>query len=222
MTGIEQATLSWQPGPRNPSLDEGEIHVWRADLDLPDWPPADALPPDEQARAARLSEPTARRWVASRWALRTVLSRYLDEHPASIAIRIDPHGKPVLAEDPPRLHFNLSHSSDLALIAVCRDHEVGVDVERIRPRRNLMRLAERVLAEDAAEAVLNAPVDTRLTVFHEAWTRHEAALKCLGSVHPDVPLAPRPTFCSLQPRPGYVGALAGGALATRPPRLISL
>lgn len=130
------------------------VQIWRAALDDPGWPGAGALPPAERERAERfLRKQAARRWVASRWALRRVLGECLEVPPAAVKLEIASNGKPRLAEWP-GLKFNLSHSQGLALVAVA-EREVGIDVERIRPKR---------------------PAG-----FYAAWARREARLKCLGA-----------------------------------------
>lgn len=123
---------------------------------------------------------------AARWALRGVLSRYLDEDPAAIELRLGERGKPMLADPDAALHFNLSHSGELALIAVCRDREVGVDVQRMRRRRGRERPAE----------------------FYAEWTKREAIAKCHGvglwAPLPDAPV----TVSELAIDPGYAAAIA--------------
>jgi 4'-phosphopantetheinyl transferase len=109
-----------------------------------------------------------------------ILARYLERDPARIELRRGEHGKPALAGDPQGLRFNLSHSGPLALVAVTKGREVGIDVERHRRRSNLQRLAERALDRDSAAAVAAAAPDARLRVFYEAWTRREAIAKCTG------------------------------------------
>lgn len=129
------------------------VHIWRADLDDPGWPGAAGLPAEERERAERfLREQVRRRWVASRWALRRVLGDYLQAAPAAIRFEIGEYGKPRLAGGAGP-HFNLSHSESLALVAVA-EREVGVDIERIRPKRT--------------------------ADFYADWARREARLKCLG------------------------------------------
>jgi 4'-phosphopantetheinyl transferase len=116
-----------------------------------------------------------------REALREILSRYLGEEPAAISLRLAEGGKPELAEPGSELRFNLSHSGELALVAVALGREVGVDVERIDRRRDVLKLAERWLGADAAAAVRAAPAQERIEVFYAAWTRHEALVKCIGT-----------------------------------------
>ena len=189
---MERSVDSWEPGIQQPPAPANEIHVWRAE-------------PDRQ-----------------RGALRKVLARYLDEDPAEIELREGPHGKPALADPSSPLRFNLSHSGDLALVAVTQGREVGIDVERIRPRRHLPRLADRALDPAAAATVRAAPPATQPVVFHEAWTHREAVAKCLGtSLWGPMPASPI-AVAQLDPGPGYAAALAVSGDAVPPMRLLSL
>jgi 4'-phosphopantetheinyl transferase len=153
--------LEFTPAPDSPDLRDGEVHVWRTVLGT----------------------------VPASLTLRRVLALYMDEPAEEIEFIEGEHGKPRLAAETPRLAFNLSHSGDLALVAVARDREVGVDVERVKPERDLVALAERALAPEEAAAVRDAVEPERARLFYELWTQHEARLKCLG-----LGLAARPTW----------------------------
>lgn len=159
-----------------------ELHVWRVELDSQGWAGAGNLPSAERDRAEAIERPRARRrWVASRWALREVLGSYLGEEPAGIELRFGERGKPMLAESDASLRFNLSHSGELALIAICEGREVGVDVQRLGSR----------------------PLD-----YCADWTRREAVAKCHGSGL-WAPLPDRPvTVSELDPGPGFAAAVA--------------
>jgi 4'-phosphopantetheinyl transferase len=187
-----------------------EIHVWRAQLDSREWPCADRLPAPERQRAARLLSSRGRsRWVAARWALREVLGRYLDEEPAEIGLRLARRGKPMLAASSSPLRFNLSHSGGRALVAVTWEREIGVDIEQIAPRRNLLALARRALEPAQAQAIAELPPADRLAAFHAAWTRHEAIAKCLGTGLWAPPTAAEETAVSgLDVGPGFAAAIA--------------
>ena len=103
------------------------------------------------------------------------------EQPAAeIDLELSDNGKPQLRNGD-RVEFNLSHSNGLALIAVAEGREVGVDVELIEPKRDLVALAERALPQEDAVTVREANEPERPTLFYAAWTRHEARLKCLGT-----------------------------------------
>src|SRR5689334_24773529 len=102
--------------------------------------------------------PSAEREEAGR-AVREIVAAYLEASPDAIRIVTGEHGKPELADG--TLRFNLSHSGDLALVAVARERDVGVDVERIDARRDGLALAYRALDADGAAAVRAAPAADR-------------------------------------------------------------
>ena len=170
-----------------------------------------SAPPADEVHVLRL--PSAERAEAAR-ALREVLAAYLEAAPEAIRIVAGEHGKPELADG--GLRFNLSHSGDIALVAVARERDVGVDVERIDGRRDVLALAERALGADAAAAVRAAPATDRVAVFHRGWTRREAVAKCAGtglSTRP--PDAPRQVI-DLDVGEDYAAALAvAGAAPVR-------
>lgn len=197
-----------------------EIDLWSAQLDSVGWSAADRLPADERERAARLHSPLGRkRWVAARWSLREVLGRYLDEDPAEIELRLAEQGKPMLAAPSAPLRFNLSHSGDRALVAVAWEREVGVDIERIAPRRNLVALARRALAPEEAEAIAAVPPPDRPAAFHAAWTRREAIAKCLGTGLWAPPVKGVETAASsLDAGPGFAAAIAVTGSDLPPPQ----
>jgi 4'-phosphopantetheinyl transferase len=195
-------------------LQPGQVHVWRAELGAGDaW--QSLLSPDEQARADRLVGPEPRRrFLAARGILRSLLSRYLRNEPDAIAFRYGARGKPELANS--NLRFNLAHSNDLAVYAVTRDGEVGIDVEAIRPLPDLEDLACRYFSPREADRLLRLPAAERAVAFFHCWVRKEAYLKGLGqglSVPADqVETWPGPppsgALMDLDPRPGFVAALA--------------
>ena len=218
-------------------LGEDEIHVWCAELD----PPGGAaerlgaiLSPDERTRAARFClERVRSRFVVCRGVLRTILGRYLGGAPEGLRFVYGDRGKPALA--PPEgtdLRFNVSHSDGLALFAVARGREVGVDVERLRPLPRVERIAERFFSLPERKALLELPPERRAEAFFTCWTRKEAYVKARGEGlgHPldqfAVSLVPgeaarlwaagdgdereiaRWSLDALVPAPGYVAALA--------------
>jgi 4'-phosphopantetheinyl transferase len=190
------------------TLSAGEVHIWRARLDSDRWLTADRLPGEERDRAAALHPGARQRWVAARWALREVLGRYLGQEPAAIELQVGVHGKPMLAGDPECLRFNLSHSRDLALIAIAGRQEVGVDVEWIDPLRDVLALARRALDPSEARRVTESPLQEKPTAFHAAWTRREAVAKCLG-VGLGVPLPESGVaVLAIAVDPGFTAAVA--------------
>lgn len=181
----------WSVAPADLSLQQGEVHVWRAPLDRqPERPLAQTLSADEQQRAARFHfEADRRRFVAGRGFLRAVLARYLHIEPGEIRLSYEEQGKPALPGDEGlgAIRFNLAHSGELALCAVAR-REVGIDLELIRPVPDSAQIAERYFSMRERAAFHSRPQERWDEGFLRQWTRKEAYLKARGcglSLEPD-------------------------------------
>src|ERR1700682_1053572 len=112
------------------------VELWSVLLDRvgDDWARLyDSLSNDEKLRADRMRfDRDRRRFVVARFALRETLARHLDTPAREVRFRYGPQGKPEI-EGHEGLHFNVSHSRDLAIIAVAPGCRVGVDVEFVFP-----------------------------------------------------------------------------------------
>lgn len=89
---------------------------------------------NEQVKAARFRFDKDRtRFIIVRSILRTILGHYLGEKPKEIKFDYNQCGKPLLYADISEslIRFNLSHSHEIALIAVAQNRDIGVDVEYI-------------------------------------------------------------------------------------------
>jgi len=151
------------------------VDVWVVPVDCAaDW----LIPtPAEAERAARfVSEPLRRRYLRAHAALRAILQTYTG---APLDFGVAEHGKPYLPAEP-ELEFNLSHSHEMALVAVSRDVAIGVDVERLRPMQECMAIAERFFPPVDAAALGDVPPAAREGEFFRRWTRIEAKLKARG------------------------------------------
>lgn len=179
----------------------GDIHLWLLDLSLDGDQLAslrDQLSNEEQKRADRLLLPAVRRqFIIARGMMRRILAAYLSAHPRKLAFSYGPHGKPSLS--PPhdnRFQFNLSHSGDLAILAVNLELPIGVDIERTKPERDFLKLAERFFSAVERSKLRHLPQDHVMDAFYACWTRKEAYLKAIGTglatpLHAfDVTLAP--------------------------------
>jgi 4'-phosphopantetheinyl transferase len=143
---------------------------------------------EDKRRARFTRERDGLIWARSRALLRTLLGRYLETDPVEVRILAGPHGKPFV--DPRGqgrgLHFNLSHSGELALYAFSAHGAVGVDVEVLRepsrrPSTDPVALAARVLGAEAAAGLEALPPQAREHELLRLWTRHEAELKRRGT-----------------------------------------
>src|SRR5438445_488018 len=109
--------------PANLSLEEDEIHVWRAHLGLARERLerlARTLSPDEQTKAARFHFARDRdHYIAGRGWLRSILGNYLATKPGQLRFSYNPYGKPELESPANRgaLRFNLAHSRGLARVS---------------------------------------------------------------------------------------------------------
>lgn len=190
----------WRAPPALP-LGATSVHVWRISLRVGD--PAALLPflsPDEAVRASRfIFERDANAFIIAHAMLRRILAEYLSVVPQSLAFITGPFGKPAISGPPDAggLEFNLSHSGDLALVAVSRGSPLGVDIERLDARIEHLELAEQFFSPAERAALRSLPADeARTQGFFNAWTRKEAYLKATGHGitrglhHFDVTLAP--------------------------------
>ncbi len=196
-------TGSAMPGGLN-----GDVHAWLVDLndqdELPDrWPLLDG---DETARARRFVFAADRnRYVAAHAALRLILSGYLAVPPGTIRYRTTGNGKPCLDADRPAVRFNLSHSGNMALVAVS-DAEVGADIERMNPDRSYLGVAERFFSpvDQARLRGSTKPVE----LFYTLWSAREAVLKASGAGL----FEPFDPFTCVEGRPGPDGRLPADGL----------
>jgi 4'-phosphopantetheinyl transferase len=187
------------------------------------------LAADERARAERFYfEPHRQRYARTHAASRLLIARYLGAAPAALVIAPDAGGRPILPSPAARLHFNLSHSGDVALVAVASSAPVGVDVEVVRDVPDFAAIARRHFAPTEVEHLLRLAPAEQLAGFYVTWTRKEAFVKALGLglSHPlDAFCTGRPdrppdlrhtggaaysdwTMADLAPAPGYKAAVA--------------
>jgi len=108
--------------------------------------------------------------------LRQLLSQYLERPAHTLRWDKAAHGKPFLVDGACR--FNLTHSENVAALAVSPQAELGLDVEDRTRRVDFFALGKRFFAAPEAEALLQA-ADPR-HFFFEVWTAKEAYIKALG------------------------------------------
>lgn len=226
----------WKTAPKQLELSDQNIHVWRADLNLPQArikQLVDILSSDEIDRANRFHfEKDRKRFIAGRGILRSLLSRYLDLDPRALQFAYSDRGKPSLFTDTPEnIDFNLSHSNELVLYAFARNAAIGVDIEYLRQMSDIKQLAKRFFSLREYEAIAQLPPSEQQRAFFQAWTCKEAFLKAKGDglagglEKVEVSLAPGETakllsisedkqaalgwsLYQLTPHPDYMAALA--------------
>lgn len=162
-----------------------DVHVWTVLIEAVRSPArlAKLLSPDERARADRFrAESDRRRFMICRGILRSLLSRYLNDAPETLAFRHGPYGKPALrsAANAPDIRFSVAHCRDRALFAVTLGREVGVDVECVHTDRPTDEIADRFFSPHETAAIRALPAADRRFAFFRLWTRKEAFLKARG------------------------------------------
>ncbi len=165
-------------------MEPDRVDVWRLPLDVADDLSArlaGLLDDVEAARADRFRYPLhRRRFIARRAMMRMVLARHLGCAPREIAYDLGEHGKPELC-GARSLRFNLSHSHELALLAVTdRDDDIGVDLEKHLGRRADRDSARRFFSEQEMRALDPLSGSQFTAAFFKCWTSKEAFVKALG------------------------------------------
>ena len=126
----------------------------------------------------------ARRFAVGRAILREMIGALQSVPPSSVRLVDGVHGKPALARGSTKapLWFSVAHCDDLLLVALSREGDVGVDVERTRPIDCWERVADRTLAPAERAHLLRAVErgEDADRVFLRHWCRVEAELKAIG------------------------------------------
>jgi 4'-phosphopantetheinyl transferase len=228
---------AWPMPAASPRLDRDDVHVWRCWLDQPNGR-LDAfstvLSPEERVRAGRPYRESGRRHaVVARGFLRLVLAGYVGIAAEALEFVYGAKGKPSFAEtvENADVRFNLSHSGEVAILAVARGRDLGADVEHLRLISDYANIAARFFSPaENAELLARWSADP-MRGFFTCWTRKEAYIKATGmglsqplagfdvAIAPDEPArllrverdaseTARWTFGTFEPAPGYLGAVA--------------
>lgn len=159
------------------------VRIWHIPLDPGPQLVArclDLLDGAERGQISRFASPElARRYTVAHGAAREVLGTLLGAQPAALRYRVGRWGKPEL-DGYPGLHHNLSHSDEVALLAVSAHQAVGVDVERLRPSLRARALADRYFLPAEARALARRPTAEQPWWYQRFWTRKEACGKASG------------------------------------------
>ncbi|MEO6967682.1 MAG: 4'-phosphopantetheinyl transferase superfamily protein [Rhodanobacteraceae bacterium] len=227
---VESDFVMAEPAAVASLLDDDSIHLWR-------------LPYRRAQRRAPLC---------------ALLAAYLGIDAGAVMLHDDEYGKPRLLDhhdanagtrhieincaqeatpkrttrnrDSEPLRFSWSHSGEMALAALARGIEPGVDVEWLRERMHSLELAHRFFDPAEALALAAYPEASRETAFLRLWCAKEAVLKALGRgiafglervAFARIADCWRPArfaaeagdasawkMQALSPAPGYIGALA--------------
>ena len=202
---LRDAELDSVPEPLAPNV----VHLWRRSLHETDnviQACRELLLPEEREKALRYRVERPRSdYILTRGTLRSLLARYLAVPATEIVFQYTEYGKPFLRNSD--LRFNVSHTEGLALMAFALQREIGVDVERIRPQRDIRQLAERFFSVHERRTLRDLNGGELHDAFFRCWTRKEAYIKAVGEglsmpLHQfDVSIESNPTEALIATRP---------------------
>jgi 4'-phosphopantetheinyl transferase len=157
-----------------------DVWTWRLGAFDPELAILSAvLSGDEIARASRfVGERDRTQFIVGRARLRQILAGYLAVPPEAMRFSYGKHGKPLLSRYAHAPSFNLSHSGDLAVLAVSGCGAVGIDVEQLRPVGT--DVAQRFFTDSENAILARLCGRQRVESFLRCWTRKEALVKANG------------------------------------------
>lgn len=181
---LDSIEARWEVPEELPRLEEFGLHVWRLDLNLlaEEAYSQDRVASAEEVDAFPYRKATDRsRNADARMALRTILSVYASVDAMDIRFERTAFGKLRLSSEDnfTNIEFNVSYSGSTALVGVCRNSKVGIDIERIDPQFPFSTVLRRF--SNRGLFAINYPTgDLDVRSFFELWTRNEAYAKGTG------------------------------------------
>jgi 4'-phosphopantetheinyl transferase len=174
----------WQHPARFPTLNNHQVHLWRANLTLSNPKMEELitfLSPDEVVRANKFRfAPHKSRFIAARGILRQLLGNYLEVSPCSLTFTYSDRGKPQLPQNS-ILQFNLSHSQEYGLFGFTLNHLIGVDLEYQRAMPDALNIAQRFFSVREFKMLAGVSQKQQPRLFFQLWTAKEAYLKAIGT-----------------------------------------
>jgi len=184
-------------------LADNDIHIWCNYLNVHEarikhlYP---LLSAEEKERSERFKFYKHRKaFIASHGFLHTVLAYYIDNSANDIEFTQAEQGKPSLinSQNPGNIQFNLSHSNNMAILAVCKKHSVGIDVEYAERKVDWQGISKRFFTPHEQEELLKLTEEKQRDAFFQIWTRKEAHMKVTGQ---GLSLAPTQFEVSVPPQ----------------------
>lgn len=108
---------------------------------------------------------------------RELLKRGLEREYGSSYPVVQQDGKKPRLQGADGIYFNISHTRGMVVCAIA-DHEIGIDVEKIRNYEE--RLMRRICSEDEI-AYIERTEDGRAGRFFQIWTLKESYVKAIGT-----------------------------------------
>lgn len=129
-----------------------------------------------------LSESDHNRSIITRGALRYVLSGLLNLNPDKISFTNSCFGKLRIKKNQnfQNIHFNITHSKDIGLIAINKNNYIGIDCEFIRKLFMMEEIAKKYFSDTEFKEFSILKDSEKIIGFYNCWTRKEAFVKAIG------------------------------------------
>lgn len=158
------------------------LQIWNIPLFLPDSlyeGYLEELTDNEKTRALQFRfDKHRRRYIVSHVAMRRILAQQLYIPKEEVQIHTQDRGKPYIPTN--QIYFNLSHSEEMAVLAVSRISNVGIDIEYLNSNIDTLEIAKRFFHPLEYEQLKNINLESRKKYFYYCWTGKEAFLKTTG------------------------------------------
>jgi amino acid adenylation domain-containing protein len=146
---------------------------------------SDFLNQTELQRASQYKfEKDAHRFIIRRYQLKKRLAMLSGKNIKNIQISETQSGKPYLDTGltKAKINFTLSHTDDYALIAITKNHNIGIDIEMIDSDINASDLSKRFFSNYEYKALAELHQEIHNDYFTRLWTCKEAYVKARGII----------------------------------------
>jgi 4'-phosphopantetheinyl transferase len=140
------------------------------------------LSADEIKRAKRFHfENDKKHFIIGRGILRSLLGKFLNTEPSSIAFSYAKNGKPsIVIPADNNLFFNISHSHNRIVLALSYAADLGIDIEFRKELLDIDRLAKNYFSMNENKIFSRLTEQEKSGAFFDCWTRKEAFVKAVG------------------------------------------
>lgn len=176
--------IQWKKADNSAYQLNRSVHIWRisfSNFSNEEAALNELLSNIELERASRFHfKIDSLRYKSTKAISKLVLSKILNATPRDLKFSLNKHGKPELLNNEKNIHFNVSHSGDIGLIAVSDIGPIGIDVEIYRKKMLTEKFARRFFSESEVKDYLALSDEQKEEGFFNCWTRKEAFIKALG------------------------------------------
>lgn len=143
------------------------------------------LTSDEMIRKNRFHFQKHRQlYLITRAMEKDLLSRYSGIAMAELVLKRNAYGKPMLQQNSrgsSRLHYNISHTEGLIVLALCKGRQIGVDVESTQRKIGYQSIIQSYFSNAEVDDIEQQTTEQKKNNrFYDYWTLKEAYIKGIG------------------------------------------